>query len=122
VNPVQALLPLLVQSLAGTAAGQTFEVSVWARAVVDALMAKMVSRWPKDGERCPFTGLNCAQIYELSQPGPDGQPPIKTVSFAEPGENSGARFFLVGSALDYLHRLAERPPPAKRVKSRKQKN
>jgi hypothetical protein len=124
ISPVSALVPVLLNALSAASTGvgaQTamFDLNLWARAVVDALLARLISRVPKDGERCPITGLNRAQIYELIQPGPDGQPAILSFTLAEPGEASGARFFLIGSALDYLHGLAEK---ALQVKSPKCKD
>jgi hypothetical protein len=124
IGPVSALVPVLLNALSAASTGvgaqtATFDLNLWARAVVDALLARLISRVPKDGERCPITGLNRAQIYELIQPGPDGQPAIHSFTLAEPGEASGARFFLIGSALDYLHGLAEK---ALQVKSPKCKD
>jgi hypothetical protein len=74
--------------------------------VVGALLARIVTRFPKPGERCPFTGLSRNQIYDLSKTAP-GRQPIRTVSLKEPGERSGARFFFVGSALECLSALAD---------------
>jgi hypothetical protein len=96
-------------------------VHVWAEAVVDALLSRLISRIPFDGERCPYTGLNRNQIYELLKAGPNGEAVISSFTLAAPGEASGARFFLIGSALDYLHGLAAQPPQPKLPKSKGKK-
>ncbi len=88
----------------------------WAQLVVDALVKRLHRRVPlpastklsRPAEHCPFTGLNHSQIYEGMEPHQDGRPRIKSVSLAEPGEASGARFYSVQSALEYMDYLAER--------------
>jgi hypothetical protein len=85
----------------------------WAVQVVDALLKRVIRRVPKGGsktrapEHCPYTGLNRSQIYELMKRRKHGRPLIKTVALREPDETQGARFYYVGSVLDYLNELAE---------------
>jgi len=81
--------------------------------VVDALLQRMYRRMPRSGtkdspaEHCPFTGLNRSALYELfSLRDEDGNPVIKTISMREADEKHGARFYSVGSVLNYLDRLA----------------
>lgn len=93
----------------------------WARHVVNATLERLVTRFPKPGQRCPFTGLSRNQIYDLSKPAP-GKKPIRTVSLKEPGERSGARFFFIGSALERLSALADEQAEEQRSNLANKKN
>ncbi len=126
-SPAAALIPVLLAALSTASAGGpdlSFDLKTWAQAVVDALLSRLINRIPLDGERCLFTGLNRAQIYQLMKSGPNGAPGIASFSLAEPGKASGARFFFIGSALEYLRYRAERqattgPKATKRAKKTK---
>jgi hypothetical protein len=100
----------------------------WAEHVVAALLKQLIRRVPlpadrkrnRPAESCPFTGLNHSQIYEAMEPHDDGRPTIRTISLAEPGEASGARFYTVGSALEYMAYMAKRqtvPPQGQQSSS-----
>lgn len=96
-----------VDTLQGSSeTSQKCDPAEWAQLLVDAQLERVISRYPKPGKQCPWTGLNRNQIYELSQKIVDGRPCIETISLKEPGSRSGARFFLVGSALRYLRHVA----------------
>jgi len=122
-HPVAALIPVLLAALTAASTAPpsaTFDINVWAQAVVDALLHRLTSRTPLDGQKCPFSGLNRAQIYELRKLGPSGEPEIESFTLAEDDEASGARFFFVGSALAYLRRQAAKKRTTKKTsKTRK---
>lgn len=88
----------------------------WADHVVSALLKRLTRRVPlpantklkRPAEHCPFTGLNHSQIYEAMEPHEDGRPTIRSISLAEPGEVSGAKFYSVQSAIEYMEYLAHR--------------
>ncbi len=71
----------------------------------------------RPAETCPSTGLNRNQFYELFDLRENGRPVIKNFSLKQKGEKSGARFYSVGSVLDYLDRLAEMQAQAEAAKT-----
>ena len=71
----------------------------------------------RPAEVCPHTGLNRNQFYELFDLRENGRPVIKNFSLKQKGEKSGARFYSVGSVLDYLDRLAEIQAQAEAAKT-----
>lgn len=76
----------------------------WAQHLVDAFLDRLVTRFPKPGMQCPFTGLNRNQLYEHAA---GKSPVIQMLSLKEKGERCGARFFFVGSAIRYLRETSE---------------
>jgi hypothetical protein len=62
----------------------------WAQHLVDAFLNRLVTRFPKPGSRCPYTGLDRSQLYELMAKSIDGQPAIQTVSLKGAGHPRSA--------------------------------
>ena len=116
VSALQALKSLGFPSEGAKGERPQVSDAEWAQLVVDAVIKHLTRRVPlpantklnRPAEYCPFTGLNHSQIYEGMEPHGDGRPQIKSVSLAEPGEASGARFYSVQSAIKYMEYLAER--------------
>jgi hypothetical protein len=114
----------VMQVLCGTAAPAGFPmpapaansgaaVAASAAEIVDAILQRLYRRMPKAGtknspaEHCPYSGMNRSAIYEiLNLRNEDGSPVIKTVTSREENEKHGARYYSVGSVLNYLDKLA----------------
>lgn len=81
--------------------------------VVRAYLNKITRRIPKGGskdepgEQCPFTGFNRSQIYEILAVRKNGKPVVRNVTTKKKGEKHGARFYYVGSLMDWRDELAE---------------
>jgi len=59
---------------------------------------------PANGNKCEFTGLGHARLYQLfNGPAKDF---VRVASLREPGKKRGTRLFHVGDLLAYLDRLA----------------
>ena len=120
VMAVMNLLQVLGNSSAPTglpmppnSAGNSPAMTVSAAQLVDALLERLYRRVPKPGtkttpaETCPFSDLNRSALYELfNLRNENGSPVIKTASLREEHEKRGARYYSVGSVLNYLDQLA----------------
>lgn len=93
----------------------------WAQHIVDAVLNRLICRFPKPLERCPWTGLNRNQLYEITAQDSEKRPTISTLSLKKQGARSGARFFFVGSALNYLRQVADEQAAARNTQPNRPK-
>lgn len=67
------------------------------------------------GQKCPFTGLSRAKLYQLISPsaGNGFRPVVKSISLRTPGAAKGVRLIHYPSLLAYLHSFAEESASAR---------
>ncbi len=74
------------------------------------VVSRVADRWtpiPPNGQRCQFTGLKHAKLYNLL--GPDGlaRVQVRVVNLKTPGANRGQTLFHVGDMLQFLDGLSK---------------
>ena len=64
-------------------------------------------RLPKNGTKCPFTGLTRSKMNELVLPSNlnSHKPPVKSVCLRNRGQTKGVRLIIFDSLLAYLRSL-----------------
>jgi hypothetical protein len=70
-----------------------------------------MDRWtpiPPNGQRCQFTGMKHAKLYDLLGAGGLARKHVRVVNLRTPGANRGQTLFHVGDMLQFLNALSRR--------------
>jgi hypothetical protein len=66
---------------------------------------------PPNGQRCQFTGLKHAKLYQTLGPNGVARPHVRVANLRTPGAARGQTLFHVGDMLRFLDRLAQETNP-----------
>jgi len=73
--------------------------------------APAMDRWspiPPNGQRCQFTGMKHAKLYDLLGAGGLASKHVRVVNLRTPGANRGQTLFHVGDMLTFLDSLSRK--------------
>jgi len=76
-----------------------------------ATVAPAMDRWspiPPNGQRCQFTGMKHAKLYDLLGAGGLASKHVRVVNLRTPGANRGQTLFHVGDMLTFLNSLSRK--------------
>ena len=62
---------------------------------------------PPNGQRCEFTGMKHAKLYDILSVGGIARDKVRVVNLRSPGRNRGQTLFHVGDMLRFLDELAD---------------
>lgn len=62
---------------------------------------------PPNGQRCEFTGMKHAKLYDILSVGGIARDQVRVVNLRTPGRNRGQTLFHVGDMLRFLDELAD---------------